>query len=288
MAASGPIMLRRHVALRLKGLRLKAKLEREDVATHLRCSLSHVTQLETKRALPKPSEVRDLLPLYGAADQTEAFLDLVDNAKRGREWWEPYKGAAPEWLDLMLSMEAGAAQIESYDAMIVPGLGQTPAYARQVITIGEPDLPEPDVTSRVNLRMARQDVLTRQPNPPAVLSILDESVLDRLPGDDPAVMVEQLQQLLKLTELPTVTFRIQSKRRVTAGMEGTFTVVTFPAELIDDPGVAYTETRVDAEYHEDPVKVRRYRDTLARIKASAYSPEESRTVLVRRIEELTS
>ena len=281
-----PIMLRRHVALRLKQLRIDAGLSREQVRDHLRCSLSHVTQLETQRVLPKPSEVRDLLPLYGAADQVEPFLDLVDNARRGKEWWAPYKGAAPSWLDLLLSMEAAAAQIESYDSMTVPGLFQTPAYARQVIMVGEPELSDSDVASRVDLRMARQDVLTRQPTPPLVWSVLDESVLLRHPCADPAVLTEQLRQLVKLIDLPTVTIQILPLRRLTAGMNGTFTVLTFPTELVGDPGAAYTETRAGGNYHEDPADLQRYRNTLTHIQGAAYTPEESRTILIRRIEEL--
>ena len=50
--------------------------------------------------------------------------------------------------------------------MIVPGLFQTPAYAKAVIQAGQPEVADAEVARRIELRMARQDVLTRQPGPP--------------------------------------------------------------------------------------------------------------------------
>ncbi len=206
VASSSPTVLKRYVALELRRLREAAGFKREQVAARLRCAVSHISHLETMRNLPKGPELEVLLEFYGVGERAAAFLDLVDAARRGRDWWLPFKDAAPEWFDLYLGMESSAVQIDSYDSMVVPGLFQTPAYAKAVIRAGEPELPDAEVARRIELRMARQDVLTRQPDPPAVWSVLDESTLHR-PAGEPQVLLEQLDHLVKLLDLPMVTIQ---------------------------------------------------------------------------------
>lgn len=287
VAASSPTVLKRYIALELRRLREAAGFKREHVAERLRCTVSHVSHLEIMRNLPKATELEVLLDFLGAAERTAAFLDLVDAARKGRDWWIPFKGTAPEWFDLYLAMESSAAQIDSYDSMIVPGLFQTPAYAKAVIRVGRPELADAEVARRLELRMARQDVLTRQPDPPIVWSVLDESVLYR-PAGEPQVLIEQLDHLVKLLDLPMVTIQLLPLEvGVHAGIEGTFNILTFPPELVGDPGVAYTEPKTGGIYYEDPAEIMFYRDTLRRIQIQAHTPHDTRTLLVRRIEELT-
>lgn len=287
VASTSPTVLRRYVALELRRLREGAGFKREQVAERLRCAVSHITHLETMRNLPRAAELEVLLAFYGAGERTAAFLDLVDAGRRRKDWWLPFKGTAPEWFNLYLGMETSAAQIESYDAMVVPGLFQTPAYAKRVIHTGEPELPDAEVARRIDLRMARQDVLTRQPSPPVVWSVLDESVLHR-PAGEPGVLAEQLDHLVKLTELPTVTIQLLPLDvGVHAGSDGTFMILTFPSDLVGDPGVAYMESRTRGSYYEDADEIMTYRTTLRRIQIEARTPEDTRIALVRRIEELT-
>ena len=287
VASSSPTVLRRYVALELRRLRETAGFKREQVAERLRCVVSHVSHLETMRNLPKGPELEVLLDFYGAAERIPAFLDLVDSARKGRDWWIPFKGTAPEWFDLFLAMESSAMQIDSYDSMIVPGLFQTPAYAKAVIRAGEPELADAEFARRLELRMARQDVLTRQPDPPIVWRVLDESVLYR-PAGEPQVLVEQLEHLVKLLDLPTLTVQVLPLEvGVHAGIDGTFTVLTFPPELEGDPGIGYTEAPTRGTYYEDQAEIMTYRNTLRRIQVHARAPDDTRTLLVRRIEELT-
>lgn len=280
-------MLKRYIALELRRLRKQAGFTRELVAARLRCVVSHISHLETMRNLPKGPELEVLLDFYGADERTAAFLNLVDAARKGRDWWIPFKGTAPEWFDLYLAMESSAVQIDSYDSMIVPGLFQTPAYAKAVIQVGRPELTDAEIARRLELRITRQDVLTRQPDPPTVWSVLDESVLHR-PAGEPQVLVEQLEHLVKLTELPMVPIQLLPLEvGVHAGIEGTFNILTFPPELVGDPGVAYTEPKTGGIYHEDPAEIMFYRNTLRRIQIQARTPQDTRTLLIRRIEELT-
>lgn len=287
VAGPSPTVLKRYVALELRRMRETATYSRKDVAARLRCAESHITHLETMRNLPKAAELELLLEHYGAGDRIGAFHALVDAARKGKDWWRPFGDAAPKWLDLLLGMEAAAHRIDRYDAMLIPGLFQTPAYAAAVMRVGEPELADDEVNKRVELRLARQDVLYRQPSPPKVWCVLDESVLLRM-AESSAVMVEQLAHLAKLTDLPTVTVQIMPLAEgLHPGMSGTFTVLSFPAEFVGDPGVAYTESRISGTYYEDLAEITRYRETLTRLQVQARRPEETPAILARRIEELS-
>jgi hypothetical protein len=288
VAASSATVLKRYVALELRRLRDAAGFTTAQAADHLSCSVGHVRHLEGMYRLPKPLEVRALLELYRVQDRTEAFLALVDAARRGKDWWADFPGV-PKWLDLLLGMEAAAVRIHSYDTMLVPGLFQTPAYAEAVIRAGEPNLPESEIQPRIELRMVRQDVLTRRPpDSPAVWCVLDESVLHRRPAR-PEVLAEQLTHLVKLSELPNVHIQILpfTATGIHAGMDGTFTILTFGPELVGDPGVAYTESRIHGTYYENAAEIQRYRETWSLVQLQALSPDESRAVMTRHAEEIT-
>ncbi|MGH3621928.1 MAG: helix-turn-helix domain-containing protein [Sciscionella sp.] len=276
MASASPTVLKRFVALELRRLRETAEVRREAVAERLGCVVSNVTHVENMRNLPKLAEVEVMLGMYGVPERIEAFRALVTAARKNKDWWaEEFAGATPEWFDLLLGMERMAAQIESYDAMCVPGLFQTPEYAKALIHTGEPELPDEEMHRQIDLRMARQDVLVRQPDPPTVWAVLDESVLLRPVGGE-KVMREQVEHLLKLVDIPTVTIQVLPLSvGMHPGMDGTFTVLTFPPEMVSDPGVAYTQSRVSAAYYEDPAQIMRYRNTLTRLQVEALTPDKS-------------
>lgn len=284
MATSSPTVLKWWIALELTRLRERAGLTRQQVADHLQCALATVRHVESGRNLPRPLELREMLNFYGIPDRVDQFAELLTSAKKGRDWFEAFAGAAPAWFDLFLGLESSAAQIESYDALVVPGLFQTAAYAEVVIRAGDPEIAESEVARRVELRLARQDVLSRQPQPPTVWSVLDESVLYRIAGS-PAMLREQLLHLLKLAALPTITIQIlPMERGPHVGINGTFTVLELP--LTGSPTVAYTDGMIAGAYYERPDEVRKYRNALTHLQIAAAKPAESVAMITQRAQEL--
>lgn len=284
-SASGPTVLRWYIALELGRLRQGAGLTLKEVSKRLGCSLSHVGHLETGRNLPAQAELEVLLDFYQVGERIPSFVELRSAARGAKDWWEPFKGAAPGWFDLFLGLESAAAQIESYDAQVIPGLFQTPAYAEAVVRAGRPELADEEVARRVELRQARQEVLTRKPEPPTVWSILDESVLHGTAGE-PAVMRDQLEHLVKLTELPNVTILVlPMSTRPHGGSNGTFIILSFP-DLMSAPAIVYTDGIVQGSYYQDPADVLAHRNALTRLHNLADNPEESRARIRRRAEEL--
>jgi transcriptional regulator with XRE-family HTH domain len=288
VTVTNPTMLRRYVALELRRLREAAGLSMDEVGKELGRSGSTVRHLETQRSLPGRLEVERLLQLFGVSERTEGFLNLVNAARRGKDWWADFPGV-PERMDLLLGMEAAAVDIRGYDAVLVPGLFQTPTYAKAVMRAGEPNLPDDELRPLIDLRMQRQDILTRRLDPPAVWWVLDESVLTRRAAD-PMVLPEQLNHLVRLGDLPNVHIRILPSDAVGihAGMDGSFRIFTFGSEMVNDPGVVYTESRIGVNYHENPADIQRYHETWLQVQVQALNPEESRAMLVRRVEEITT
>lgn len=282
---SSPTVLRWYIALELAGLRQRAGLTLKQVAERLGCSTSHVGHVETGRNLPGRAELEVLLDFYQVDERIPSFVELLGSARAGRDWWQPFKNATPAWLDLFLGLESTATEIESYDALLIPGLFQTPAYTEAVIRAGDPELTDAEVTQRIELRQARQDLLTRQPEPPSVLSIVDESVLCGAAGD-PTVMREQLERLGKLSTLPNVTIQVlPMSARPHAGGSGHFKILSFP-DMASAPAVVYTDGMVQGSYHEVPAAVLRYRNALNRLRHLADNPKQSRAEIRRRAEEL--
>ncbi|WP_098023492.1 Scr1 family TA system antitoxin-like transcriptional regulator [Streptomyces sp. st115] len=64
-----------------------------------------------------------------------------------------------------MELEAKAARIQAYGATLVPGLLQTPAYARAVFRRSNPSATSEKIASLAADRMSRQEVL-RSDNPP--------------------------------------------------------------------------------------------------------------------------
>lgn len=287
VAGAGPTLLRSHISQSLLKLREAAGVDRKEAAELLGCSLRHVGHLETMVSLPKPLEVKALLERFGKPDRVTAFQGMVKAADEGKDWWQEFPGR-PSWLEMLLSAEAAAAGIDSWDTIAVTGLFHVPSYAEEIIRTGEPGLPDAEVRHRIELRMARQDVLTRQPHSPIVRCVMDEAVLHHMTAD-PSVLAEQLVHLVKLSELPNVTIQVArfGSGAWLHGVSGTFTAFTLPPEFVDDPGFVYSESDAGGEYVHDPAKIQRCRTTFDHVQRAACSPEETRAILASRAEEIS-
>jgi hypothetical protein len=133
--------------------------------------------------------------------------------------------------------------------------------------------------------MERQKVPDREPEPLRVWSVLDEAALRR-PVGGPEIMRAQLRHLVRLAERPNVDVQVLPLARGGhTGLDGTFTVLDFPLELLGDPETVYVQTRLKGVYYEEPVEIDEYRQTLTRLQAEALTPAESSLMIARIAEE---
>jgi Domain of unknown function (DUF5753) len=106
----------------------------------------------------------------------------------------------------LIGLESEAESVRWYSPMLVPGLLQTEWYAREVIRSGLLIAPPGEIERRVQVKMTRQRVLTRD-DPLRLAVILDEAALLR-PVGGPEIMAEQLANLTAAAVRPNVTIQI--------------------------------------------------------------------------------
>jgi transcriptional regulator with XRE-family HTH domain len=268
-----PTLRRRRLGADLRRLREAADLTIEQVATALHFSDSKISRIENGQIGVTPRDIRMMLEHYGVGDDEQEELVQVAREAQQRPWWQAYgdKAVVP-----LVGLEAEAAQIDVYEASLVPGLLQTPRYAETVIRVLRPDFSPEQVERRVELRMARQSLLTRD-HPPAFRAILDEAVLRR-PVGSADVMRQQLDHLLEAATWPTVTLQIiPFAAGEHPGISGAFTIFEYPGPA--EPDIVYLEHTTNDVYIESANETSLYREAFDRLCAVATRPEESRALV---------
>ncbi|MGH3186310.1 MAG: helix-turn-helix domain-containing protein [Streptosporangiaceae bacterium] len=103
--------------------------------------------------------------------------------------------------------EAEATALYAFQHSLVPGLLQTPDYARAVLAT-RPNTTDDELDNLVAARLARQGVLTRvDPPAPLLWALIDEGVLHR-PISSAEVMHDQLMYLVEVSRRPNVTVQV--------------------------------------------------------------------------------
>ena len=281
--SNSPTVLRIVIGTQLRRLREAHGITREVAGDRIRASDAKISRLELGRVGFKERDVADLLDLYGVTDRDEraAFLRLVREANTPG-WWHRYSDVLPGWFEMYVRLEQAAAMIRSYQVQFVPGLFQTEAYARAVITSDARTEPGDEIERRVHLRMTRQKLLS-EPHAPSFLAVLDEAALRR-PYGSRRVLREQLEHLAALADLPNVTLQVLRFDDAASAVTGPFTVLRFAEP--DLPDVVYIEQLTSAVYLDKHAEVDHYRAAMDRIVDAAASPDESRTLLRRLAREL--
>ena len=163
---AGPTAVRMLLGARLRRLWEAAGVSREDAGYAIRGSESKISRLELGRTGCKLRDVSDLLDLYQVSEDERATLLAMAGSANAPGWWQRYGGAVPAWFAPYLGLEQAAEVIRCYEVQFVPGLLQTPDYARAVLQIGVGRESKLDTEQRVGVRLHRQRILHR-PGPPA-------------------------------------------------------------------------------------------------------------------------
>jgi hypothetical protein len=204
----------------------------------------------------------------------EQLLDLVRQASRPG-WWHNYEDIA---IDPLIGLEIEAVRISSYEPCIVPWMLQTREYARSVIRGMSPHMADHVLDERVEARLTRQKILTRE-SPPNVWSVVDESALHRRVGNA-QIMRSQLSRMVELAKLPNVTLQVaQFSLGAYMGLKNPFTFLEFSAS---QPPVVFIESTGGDLYLERRSDLERHEEALQYLRASALDPDNS----VRLIEEI--
>jgi transcriptional regulator with XRE-family HTH domain len=270
----------RRLAAELRRLREDAGLTGEEASQRLGWSGSKLSRIELHRIGVKQADLREILALYGVDDSHRD--ELLALARESKQKGRPQKAAArfPQ-VAPYISAEAEAESVWNWEPQVVPGLLQTPDYARAVRQLWQGMFPGPpsEADRWAEARLLRQQVLTR--DPPLDLSvIIEESVLSRRFGDR-AVMRQQLEHLVEASELPNVEVRIYPLNGEHPSLAtGAFSYMQFPqvhdVPLQDIVSVEHLEGTSEVE---DEELTYMYRVAFEYLKGQAHDPARSRSLI---------
>lgn len=279
MARPSPTVRRRRLRAELRRLRTERGLTIDAVQELSNGDIRTPTlsRWETGDRNIRPTDVRLLLDIYAVmGDEREALLTLARQAKE-RGWWQSFGASVPNWFQFYVGLESEASTIQQYAAELVPGLLQTPDYYQAFLDTAPGD---PRITGKeVEVRMARQERLTTDDDPPEFWAVLNEAVVRRNVGGS-AVMRAQLERLAELSAVPNVTIQVLPfSAGVHPAMDGSYSVLGFP--MPSDPAVVYLENQAGSVYLEEPADVDRFSRMFSHLIAKALSPEDSGRLLRR-------
>ncbi|MEU4488908.1 helix-turn-helix transcriptional regulator [Streptomyces purpurascens] len=272
----GPAVRRRKLGAELRALRTSAGLTSGEAAQLVGWHQSKVSRIETGTSGVKPADVRLLLDAYGVEDSQLRELLLVlaesDDGSGRHHWWHAYRGVLPPTYRDFISLESQATAMRTLETTVVPGLLQTPEYARAVTKAAVEGLSEDRLDTLVEVRLARQDVLRADP-PLELSAVLDEAVLRRKVGG-PGVMARQLERLVEAARLPQVRLQVLPfAAGAHIGVTGPFVVFSFSST--SDLNVVVLDHLTSSLYLERKEDLQAYTEAFNALQIHALSPEDS-------------
>ena len=257
-------------------MRKATGLTADQAAEQLGFSRSKISRLENGRRGASKADILRLCELYQVDE--EQCLRLTELAAEGKQrvWWQTLSLQYSDYVGL----EAAAASISDYGLAIVPGLLQTPGYARSILSAAVPALEPRIVEQRVRARLARQQLLFSSEGP-RFDAVLDESVLHRVVGG-PVIMLDQLKRLLQMSDLPAVTIRVvpYDAGSVPAGVNK-FIILQFAEP--DTATVVLIEELTSHRCLEQPDQVLTYSATFRALARLSADPDASREMILTKI-----
>jgi transcriptional regulator with XRE-family HTH domain len=240
----------------LRAFREEAGLSQTDLAKAAYCSQSLISGLENGT---KGTRVETIQAIDGAVGAKGKLVST----------W-PVTASDQQTIENLASLEAEAVKILSWEPGVLPGLLQTPDYARAIMRSAKPRERSDKIEADLAARLERQNILTKD-EPPFTWFALDESALRR-PYGGKAAMREQLLKLESLADEPNTVIQIMPFTATRhPGQEGALLIMEFP----DKPPVWYTEGRHSGRMTEAKDEVSMAMTHFDLIRAAALSPEQS-------------
>jgi transcriptional regulator with XRE-family HTH domain len=190
----------------LRKLRETTGMKAREAAALLGADSVQMSQIESGVAGVSAERVRRLSAHYACTDEAlvEALAAMATDRTRG--WWEDYRGVLPPVNLDVAETEHHATFLREVVITHVPGLLQTPDYARAVFGYMRPELPESELAPRVEHRMRRRAVI--EGNAPTPYETIVHEFALRIRVADRQVSRAQLRQILDQIEQGHVTLRV--------------------------------------------------------------------------------
>ncbi|MFD3487854.1 Scr1 family TA system antitoxin-like transcriptional regulator [Streptomyces sp. NPDC058665] len=230
------------------GARLRKSREdrgwtQEELAHRMGYSSTHISSVETGRKFPTLRLARSADRVFGTGDTLDTFE---------RQWREIRHGVLLEGFPEYVGYEGRAVEIRLYEIGIVPGLLQTPDYARVLAdsAVRRGAITPEQAAERTSFLAERQEALVRF-RPPMMLVVMDESCIRRPVGGQ-EVMGAQLDRLTEFAELPNTVLQIAP---FDMGERRTFDLPMNLLTLSDLSVVAYAESQLQGHLERETTSV---------------------------------
>lgn len=216
----------------------------ESLAQKLQVTTSAVSRWEQGTSTPKAVYRQPLATaLEMSPVELERLLDVDGRRITGLDG-----GHVPAWLGHYAALEQSAAALYTFEPIVVPALLQTDAYARAVEGAYHLPVTEDEILRRTEVRLARQAVLRRDPDPLNLHCLIDESVIHRSLGDR-STMIDQIDHLIEMAQLDNIDLRIIAFEDAPYGAAfGAFQLLTSPGSV--GPYLACSEDLTGKHYHD--------------------------------------
>ncbi|MFJ3026786.1 helix-turn-helix domain-containing protein [Streptomyces tendae] len=242
----------------LKRRREDAGITQVELGTRVFVSGGYIGQFE--QAIRKPQ--LDVAQRIDEALQTDGIFErlcrkLIDDPRYA------------DYFAGVVELERLASTVCDFEPTVVPGLLQTPGYARALTLATHPFAAEEFVDDRVAARMERSRILGDATRP-VYWAVVHETVL-HVPVGGPQVTAVALEHMGMLAAERKVLLQVLPFSAGAPANSGSLRLMEFE----DAPPTAYTETSFSGSLLDDPAVVHRARRAYDLIRGAALSPEAS-------------
>ncbi|GAA1911457.1 helix-turn-helix transcriptional regulator [Streptomyces sodiiphilus] len=278
-----PTARSRRLGSTLRQLRLSAGLDQEQAAQAVDCSTAKISRIESGTVKARLGDLRILLDLYEVADQDRRDrLERLarDSSKKG--WWLDYDTSSLTHLGDVVSMEADATSIQTWQHAFLPGLLQTPAYTRALLAANPTPLSPEAADEVVQVRQARQAVLRE--NGTEFAAVIWEPAITT-PMSSPHDRQDQLTHLLRTADQQTITVQVLPFSQWGAAMAAPpFIAYSFGRD--HSPEVVATDTVSNTIMVEDSDEIANYDQAFSTLRSAALSPQETKRFITQQMDQL--
>jgi transcriptional regulator with XRE-family HTH domain len=292
---SGPMLRRRELGSALRRIRDERGMTIAEVTAAMQqrygssFSVAKLSRMETARRAVIPRDVHDLCAIYEVSDEErERLVEMAVEAHKGELSLRNNQVRDYLWF---ATLEKIASGIREYTAIFIPGLLQTPEYARAVENLQvtapayysshiDPGSILKHADDRVTMRLDRQEILT-QDDPVHLHAVIDEGAIRRRLAD-PEIMKGQLNHLVELSKSPNIRIQIMPfEAGLYPGAETTnWSILDFPDGEGQPPRTVYLEAATGVQITERDVDVSRMTNAFEALAQMALNPSASRDLII--------
>ncbi|MEU7135433.1 helix-turn-helix transcriptional regulator [Streptomyces sp. NPDC046261] len=272
-STTSPTLRQQRLGTELRKLRERAGLNTSAAAGLLGVNQSRISNIEAGRYAVSADRVRAMARMYSCAN--DALVDALAAMTGGRTrgWWDEYREHLPASYADLAELEHHACGLRVALVLHIPGLLQTPEYARAVIREAVPAFRSYEVEHRLSHRMKRQGIL-HAADPVPYTAVVHEAAL-RMQFGGASTVRAQLRHLLEVSEMDNVTVRVIpfAGGGTFPGTGQSFDYVLGPVPQLD---TVQRDVAPGSQFADADTELAKYRAVVDRMEATSLSSPESR------------